>query len=198
MKSSKLILVFSLLWLSMGVSNASVTLSINKAGWGSDSADNVNGMAWGLVVSSDGAGFGGAALTDLATALEGFTIPVIASPSNPVQIGTSNFYFARAQADTASGPPPTFAGGLMNTVQLNLTGPVGTGDPAGLLWFPGTTAAGQAFGFFDLATSLPSDGATISPSSTAGRATNVIGIPEPSRAVLAGLGLMGLFFRRRR
>ena len=191
-------ITIALALVSIGSLKASVTLSINKAGWGSASADGVNGMTWGLVVDSSGATFGGAVLTDLATLLQDFVVPAIASPANPVQIGTSNYYFARAQANTASGPPPTFLSGLMNTVQLNLVGDVGTGDAAGLLWLPGTTAAGQSFGFFDLSTTLPSDAATISPSSVAGRATNVIGVPEPSRAVLAGLGLLGLFFRRRR
>lgn len=195
-KIALLALSFSLMWASS--LQASVTLSINKAGWGSDSADNVNGMTWGLIIASDGSGFGASAVTAISEALQDFVLPAIASPSNPVQIGTTVYYFARAQANTAIGPPPTFAEGLMNTVQLNLAGDVGAGDSAALAWFPGTTALGQAFGLFDLATVLPSDGSTISPASTAGRANLVIGVPEPSRAVLAGLGLFGMLFRRRR
>lgn len=178
--------------------HGSVTLSINTGGWGSDGADSVNNMPWGVIISSDGAGFGGTALDDLAAALEGFVIPAIASPSSPVQIGATNFYFARAQTDTQTGPPPTFTGGLMNSAQFLLGTEVTSNDPVGLLWFPTDTSAGSPFGFYDLATTLPSDGGTLQPASVASRATNVIGVPEPSRALLLGMALVGLVVRRRR
>jgi len=133
-----------------------------------------------------------------------FSIPSTASPSNPVQIGTTNYYFAKAQAATASGGPPTFAVGSMNTVAFNLNSPVTSGQNMGLLWFAeGTTTNGSHFGFQALggANTVPSNGATITSgiTSTPGLATYTIGaVPEPSRVMLLGLGLGAFIVRRRR
>lgn len=189
------------------LSEASVTIKVGTSGWGSASADSVNGMPWGFVVSSDGAGFGGAFLDTISAALEGFVLPTLgAAPAQPTQIGSTAYYFVRAQANTSSSGPPTFTNGFMNTVQFDLAGSVGTGDPLGLLWFSeGTTTAGSHFGFqvpqfsgSDM--TVPNDGANITSGvgTTPGRGTLVIGVPEPSRMMLLGLGLVGVFFRRRR
>lgn len=181
---------------------ASVTFQINSSGWGNATTSGVNGMAWGIIISSDNAGFGGSFLSDISSALVDFSLPALGNPSTPVQIGSTGYYFARATTDTSSSGPPSFTNGYMGTANVNLTAPVGTGDPIGLLWFPSGTSSGSAFGFQNLSMTMPSDGATETGiSTTPGLATNTIGVagvPEPGRVMLALLGLLGLTLRRRR
>lgn len=185
--------------------HASVTIKIGSSGWGNSTTSATNGMIWGLVVDSTGASFAGTATSDLSAALLNFVIPATSSPSNPVQIGSSNYYFIEAQSTTSSSGPPTFTNGFMNTVQFNLAGTVGSGDAAGLLWFAeGTTTNGSHFGFQNLSQVLPPDASNITSGwgGAPGLASNTIGsvgpIPEPSRLMLLGLGAVGLVFRRRR
>ena len=199
---NKLIVSTCLLLLGVfaPVTEASVTYGIKTSGFG-DSSTVSNGLIWGLVVDSSSSTFSGTATADLAAALVGFSVPAIAATSTPTQIGSSDYYFIRSQADSSSSGPPTFASGFFNTVKFDLSSPVGTTDAVGLLWLgDGTTANGDSFGFQDIGNTLPGDGADITSGFTASGAlaSNVIGVPEPSRAVLAGLGLLGLFFRRRR
>ncbi len=181
---------------------ASVTFQINSAGWGDATTSGVNGMAWGIIISSDNAGFGGSFLSDISSALVDFSLPDLGNPSTPVQIGSTGYYFARATTDTSSSGPPSFTNGYMGTANVNLTAPVGSGDPIGLLWFPSGTSNGSAFGFQNLSMVMPSDGSNeTNISTTPGLATNTIGVagvPEPGRVMLALLGLLGLTLRRRR
>lgn len=180
----------------------SVTLQIKSAGWGDATTSHVNGMAWGIIISSDNAGFGGSFVSDISSALVDFSLPALANPSTPVQIGSTGYYFARATTDTSNSGPLNFVDGFMDFANVNLTSPVGAGDAIGLLWFPTDTSNGSAFGFQDLSMVLPSDGSTVTDiSTTPGLATNTIGVagvPEPGRVMLALLGLLGLTLRRRR
>lgn len=193
---------FAALTLIASAANASVTLQINSSGWGDASSAGTNGMAWGIIISSDNAGFGGSFLSDISSALIDFTVPALANPADPVQIAGTNYYFARGTTDTSNSGPPTFTDGYMGFANINLNSPVGAGDAYGLLWFPTGTSEGSSFGFQDLSLALPSDGSTVTDiSTTPGLATNTIGvagIPEPSRMILAMLGFVGLMFRRRR
>jgi len=202
-KSNILHLVALTTLLTVGFANASVTLTIGTAGWGNGTTTGVNGMTWGIIVNPSGALNNTTTISTLQTALQGFTIPSTVSPSTPVQIGTSGLYFAEAQAQTANGAPPTFPAGYMNTDAFNLTN-VSAGNSFGILWFPtNTTTAGSKFGY-QIPTginTLPSDGSSISSgiNTTPGLATNTIGAaPEPSRAILAALGLGMIALRRRR
>lgn len=188
---------------SVGLANASVTLTIGTVGWGNSTTTGVNGMPWGILVNTSGA-FDGNTVSTLQSALEGFTIPSTANPSTPVQIGSTGFYFAKGQNLTANGPPPTFSPGLMDTANFNYTG-LSAGNPFGVLWFSeGTTTAGSHFGF-QIPTgtkTLPSDGATItfgSINTTPSLGSYTIGaVPEPSRVILTVLGLGLITLRRRR
>ncbi len=206
MKSTKiniLQLVALTALFTAGFANASVTLTIGTAGWGNSTTTGVNGMTWGIIVNPSGALNNTTTVSTLQTALQGFTIPSSASPSTPVQIGTSGLYFAEAQSQTANGPPAAFPPGYMNTDNFNLTG-VSAGNSFGVLWFPtNTTTVGSAFGY-QIPTrtpTLPSDGSSISSgiNTTPGLASYTIGAaPEPSRAILAALGLGFISLRRRR
>jgi hypothetical protein len=189
---------------SVGLANASVTLTIGTVGWGNSTTTGVNGMPWGILVNTSGA-FDGNTVGTLQSALEGFSIPSTANPSTPVQIGSTGFYFAKGQDLTANGPPNTsFAPGFMNTAHFNLTG-VSSGNPFGVLWFSdAATTAGSHFGF-QIPTgtnTLPSDGATTTVGSintTPGLGSYTIGAaPEPSRVILTALGLGLITLRRRR
>lgn len=198
----KIIALFAFCAASSVSLNASVTLTIGTAGWGNTTAP-ANGMTWGVIIDTSGGSFLGASAA-LQTALQGFTIPTSINPSNPVQIGSTSYYFAEAQAQTATGGPPTFSTGLMNTASFNLNSPVATGQSMGLLWFAeNTTTAGSHFGFQTLggANTVPSNGSTITSgiTSSPGLATFTIGAaPEPSRLMLTALGLGTFLVRRRR
>lgn len=197
----KLLLIGFLTLLGVAGSEGSIIIKIGTSGWGNSTTASTNGMFWGLVVNSTGATFSGAATTELSAALQGFVIPSVATPSNPVQIGTSDYYFVLAQTTTSASGPPTFTNGFMNTVNFNLSGPVGTGDAAGLLWFAeGTTTSGSHFGFQDLGQTVPADTANITTGwgGSPTLATTVVGVPEPTKAVLAAFGAFGLLARRRR
>ena len=117
--------------------------------------------------------------------------------------------------------------GFGDLVTVNYTGNISQNDQLALLWFPGVTSTGAVlgaaqseYGFFrsdsvsansggDTSFVLPADtGAALTlayfdsgvaaGSGVAPGDLRAQGVPEPSRAVLAGLGLLGLFFRRRR
>lgn len=207
MKTSKFrILLLAAIFAIMtgSLAKASVTLTVGTAGWGNNTTTNVNGMTWGVLINSSGSSFDGNTISTLQSALQGFSIPALPTgASTPVQIGTTGFYFAEAQSLTSSSGPPTFTNGYMGTDQFNLTG-VSSGNAFGLLWFSeGTTTSGSHFGF-QIPTginTLPSDGSTITSgiNTTPGLGSYTIGAaPEPSRVILAALGLGFIFLRRRR
>lgn len=102
------------------------------------------------------------------------------------------------------------------------------GTDLGFYWFPGITSAGstvnegQSYGFFrtdtvdtnsgaDMSYNMPGDGfsytlasldtslgGSFAPSSFQANSVAIGISPEPSRMMLLGLGLVGVFFRRRR
>lgn len=185
---------------------ASVTIQIDTAGWGDNLSTEVNGMAWGIIVDSDGnasgGDFTGTFLSDLATALDGFTLPGVAAVNSGVLV-FDEYYFIQSQSLTSnSGPSAGFTDGYMNTLGANLDSTVTSGDDYGLLWFSsgtGTLGSSDYFGFQDIGT-LPSDSSVINPSSTPAQATLQVGaVPEPSTAAaLAGLMALGYVMVRRR
>lgn len=181
---------------------AAVTIEVETVGYGDENTDNVNDMAWGLLIDSSSGTFPSLVTDILAEQLLGFTPPPTATTSTPTQIGTSSLYFVRAESDTFAGPPPTYTNGYMDIARFGYTGPVDSGDALGLLWLPTGNAelqAGDSFGFQDLGTTVPSDGSTVNVSSSASPdRANFTVVPEPSAALLALLGGLALFLRRRR
>lgn len=191
------------LLLALFVSNgySSVTVQINSSGWGDSDTTAVAGMAWGIVVASDGSSFGGTAEFGgvLESILNGFAMEDFATPSVPTQIGATSYYFLRAQSNTTTTGPLQ---GHMASVQFDLDSEITTGDAFGLLWFPsgdGVVSIGDSFGFQDLNETIPPDGFTTDPiGGSPGLATfNVV--PEPSTyAAIAGLMVLGFAVARRR
>ena len=156
---------------------ATVTINIKTAGWGNNTAAS-NGMAWGIVVDSDGnatnGDFSGAFLDALVEELPGFTLPGGADFSTPVLLFDEYYFVPARNTTTDSGP----AGekGFMNDLGLILDSPVGSGDDYGLIWFStgsGTLSASHYFGFQAMGT-LPADGATVTPESNPSLATRSI------------------------
>jgi hypothetical protein len=183
---------------------ASVTLTIGTGGWGNATTSNVTGMDWGIIVDTSGGNFSGASAS-LQTALLGFSIPSNATPATPIEIGNTSYYFALAQTQTqVGGPGDGFVNGLMNTDNFALTSPVASGEHMGVLWFgSNTTTAGSSFGFQALggANTVPADNSTITTGITSSpglAAYSITAAPEPSRTLLAFLGLGLCLMRRRR
>lgn len=201
--NKKLLLAFA---FAASAAHASVTIQIDTAGWGDETSSNVNGLAWGIVVDSNGSGTGGSFtggfIDSLAAALDGFALPGTAPVNSGVLI-FDEYYFVQAQdLTTNSGPAAGFTDGYMNLLGSNLDANVSAGDDYGLLWFSvgtGTLGSSDFFGFQDLGV-LPSDGSSINPGTTPGQTLNAIGVPEPSTyAALSGLlALSWVMLRRRR
>lgn len=179
---------------------ASVTIQVNTAGWGDNSSANVNNMAWGIVVASDGGDFTGSFTSDIASVLNGFALPGVA-PVNSGALIYDEFYFIQSQSLTSnSGPAAVFTDGYMNTLGAELDATITAGDNYGLLWFTvdtGTVGTSDFFGFQDIG-SLPSDSSSINPATIPGLATFSV-VPEPSTfAALAGVFALGAVVLRRR
>lgn len=196
-------LLFAVLFTASALSAlATVNISIKSSGWGDATTLGVNGMAWGLVINSAGATFSPTIIDTLKSELLGFAVPGTANPSTPVQIGTSDLYYAAAATLTMNSGPPSFTDGYMFQAVFYLTAPVSTGDAYGILWFPdssGTLAVNDSFGFTDLSATLPADGWTIDAPASTGTLANYSVIPEPAVAMLVGMaGLASVALRRRR
>lgn len=156
MKTMKCAIFACALFGAAGTGNATVTLLVGSSGWGDHEAV-VGGLAWGIVVDSDGnsvnGDFGESFLEELAVALDGFSLPETAVFSDPVPL-FDEYYFvpARDTTRTASlGDTPIE--GYMGDLGLRYSAPVGPGDDYGLIWFSkgsGTLSESDYFGFRSL------------------------------------------------
>lgn len=193
MKTIRFLSIF--LVTAFTAARASTTIAVGSGSWGE------NDMPWGLVINTTGTTFDVSVVSTLRQELVGFSLPAIiaAAPSDPVQIGTSDYAFIRATGDsrTTSGVDGTFF-----NLNFNYTNGATPNDAAGFLWFEkGTTAVttNQSFGFQNLNQGLPSDGSNIK-SGWEGTPTTTMAfttVPEPSVVGLAGLAALGMLGRRR-
>lgn len=141
-------------------------------------------------------------------------------------LATDDYYWVPTNASlltqtlSAAGSDPGGAGGILTAQGApvgtdSLPSGLNTNDKFAIIWFDGTPAAGSSYGLFtDASFLLPGSGAgpfpfsapfVQSPATNADPAkpanltfTSAAPIPEPSRMMLLGFGLVGLFFRRRR
>jgi len=192
---------------------ATVTLqfsqtSVGRAtGFANNAGTPTNGMRWGIVVDGSGNGFGAGNYDVFDNTTSGFL-----SASSTV---TDDFFVTTGlltSNQTATGTDPGGTGGITSLASIFAAYPagVGSGDAFRIIWFESTPAAGSFYGMFaDALFTLPPDGNTQSyasvfagaiadPAKPANLQFPGTIIPEPSRALLIGFGLVGLFLRRKR
>lgn len=186
---------------------ATVTLNIKTSGWGDDTSTSVNGLAWGILVDTDGSGtggnFSGSFLSDLSSNLNGYTIPAMSGTGNfsSGSVIFDEYYYVAGRAETSNSGPPTNTDGFMDDLGITYGTEITSSDDYGLVWFSlgasSTLGASDFFGFQDIG-NLPADGATVSPTTTPGQ--TLTAVPEPAAyTLLAGcLGLGWVVTRRHR
>jgi hypothetical protein len=199
--------------------SATVTIQFNESfvgGIPSNLANSAgvisNGMRWGIVVSTtDGTFAGGGTNYDpyaAGPATAGFLNQGGAASDDyyiPGTLTADGSILVEGDFSTAAGN-----GSIVDDLVVSLTNGVSLNDKFALIWFSDNTSSnGSKYGFFtDPTFVMPADG------STTGYGSPFVGndptrtasftfggptvVPEPSRLMLLGLGVFGLFFRRRR
>ncbi len=178
--------------------------------FGDASGTSVSGLTWGLVIDAGGTGF-----ADGGASYNAFNPGAGAALTSPNDIPDTDdvYIFGGTTSDTSALQEAGFtvsgANGTLGNISVNYGSGIDPSDAFAIVWFDGDGSNGSKYGFFNYGGVLPADG-LVAADMTAPfvgvepirAADNTIGgaapIPEPSRAVLAGLGLLGLFFRRRR
>ena len=207
----KLSLSLSIIFLPLMAFSAS-TLQFNSAslkatGFNNAASNAVGGLSYGIIIDTTGNGFYNNGIN-----YNGFTMPVasagtfLARGDNAVI--TDDFFFWNGQTTLASITGTDGGNNALSTSFANIpngSNGVSAGDSFAIIWFDTNSMNGSKYGFLtDPIFTVPNDTATISVasaavfSSSAGPSLNILGVPEPSRIILAGLGLVGFIFRRRR
>ncbi len=197
---------------------ATVTLQFNESyvsgipsNFANSSGIVTNGMRWGIIVSTSDSSFAGG-----GTSYDEYTYgPGTAGFLSYGGVATDDYYIPGFFTGDATSllegdiTTPGGQGSIIEDLIFSLTGGVSTGDRFALIWFSdNTSAAGSKYGFFtDTSFVLPSDGATgeygavfvgVDPIRSASNTFAASVIPEPSRALLLFVGVVGLMMRRRR
>jgi hypothetical protein len=186
-----------------------------------DPAIATNGLRWGLVIDTLGDGFDSSFANTTYDSFTNSTSGFISATTSGVSSISDDYFFTPASlpstADAAAG---TAGSGETGTQTASITSAVGapngtdglianvtTSDKFAIIWFAETPAEGTAYGLYHNPTAflLPASGTSVNLSSNfAGNDSvkaanlNFTAVPEPSRLMLLGFGLIGVFFRRRR
>lgn len=188
------------------------------SGFGDAAGTPTNGLRYGMVIDTLGDGFDnsfvGSTYDSFDNAVSGFLSRTIGG----ISAVTDDYYFTTglltANATAVAGGGET--GTQVSTITSLLGAPngtdglianVSTGDAFSIIWFATSpTAMGSNYGMFNIgAFTLPASGTSVSFASNftgndSPKAANLqfTNIPEPSRMMLLGFGVVGLGMRRRR
>lgn len=215
MKASKFLsLLVAICALSGGSANAATTIQFYEPYFGGI-ADNLansagvatNGMRWGIIVDTTGNGFSSTySAYASGTATAGFF--------NSNGTATDDYYIPGALTVNGSVFPASDNGttpgdgSILDDLAVNYLNGVSSNDKFALIWFNDNTSANNSqYGFFtDASFVLPADtGATagftgpFAGTDPIRSASNTFqAVPEPSRLIVLGFGVVGLIVRRRR
>jgi len=209
----------------VGSSLATTTLTFSSgavarmSGFGNAAGTPTDGLRYGMVIDTLGDGFdnsfAGSTYDFFNNSTSGFLSRTIAG----VSAVTDDYYFTTGLFTSSQN---AVVGGSETGTQVStitslagapngndgLISGVSTSDAFSIIWFATSpTAEGSNYGMFRIpAFVLPASGTSVSFASNftgndAAKAANLqftTAIPEPSRMMLLGLGVMGLGMRRRR
>ena len=210
--------------LSPNIASASSTLQFSNVGRltgfsAHNDVDGTDGLRWGVVIDTGTNGF--ANLEAGTVKFDAFAGGLLTSGLLKIGGIDSDYYFhAGGNAPVTStqgaiGLDPGGVGGVVSITTVpngndSVVDNFNTGDLFSIIWFDGTPTDGNYYGLFRTANfTLPATG-TVSFSSEFNTASpeaikqaniqfgGAGPVPEPSRMMLLGFGLVGLFFRRRR
>jgi MYXO-CTERM domain-containing protein len=211
MKNKLLSLTLAIAFISSVQAATTLQFSVSPTGatnFANASGTATNGMLWGVVIATS-ASFSSGSYDAFNPNVSGFL--------NSGGVATTDYYFATSTS-TQALTGPFFTGNeagngaitTANNVPTTGDGVSGVvaGDKFGLLWLPTSTAAtNDNYGFYtNAAFTLQSSGvinyssvfAGADPIRSASFTVGASAVPEPSRAILAVLGLGLITLRRRR
>lgn len=207
---------------SVSLANAASTLSFSGTGaraigFLNNAGVAVAGMKYGILIDTQNNGFS-AGSYDVFNFNNNPTSPF--TTSVPLLSGgaSGELYYTASSSNTtilsvgASGADAGGGGAIGSLLNVPTTGELGLSGnvPFGIIWFDESVPSTPTYGFYTHSSFLlpaagPSNAFTTPFVGTSGEgdapklASFTFGaVPEPSRMMLLGFGLVGLFFRRRR
>lgn len=211
---------------SINSATATTTLTFSSgavarmSGFGNAAGTPTDGLRFGMVIDTAGNGFANSVVGTTYDFFNNATNGFISASNGGISAVTDDYYFtAAALPITASATAVgTETGSQVSTITSIASAPNGTdgvipgvttGDLFGIIWFAATPGEGTNYGLFSIPQFvLPASGTSVTfasnftgndaPKAASLQFTTIAVAPEPSRMVLLGFGLVGLFFRRRR
>jgi hypothetical protein len=209
----------------VGSSLATTTLTFSSgavarmSGFGDAAGTPTNGLRYGMVIDTLGDGFDNSFVGSTYDSFDNTVSGFLSRTIGGVSAATDDYYFTTglltSSQNAVAGGGET--GTQVSTITSLVGAPNGTdglisgvtsADAFSIIWFATSpTAEGSNYGMFRIpAFVLPASGTSVSFASNftgndAAKAANLqftTAIPEPSRMMLLGLGVMGLGMRRRR
>ena len=210
---------------SVGSSLATTTLTFSSgavarmSGFGDAAGTPTTGLRYGMVIDTLGDGFDNSFVGSTYDSFDNTVSGFLSRTIGGISAVTDDYYFTTGLLTTSA--PAVAVGGETGAQVSTITSLVGapngtdglisgvtTNDAFSIIWFATSpTAEGSNYGMFRIpAFVLPASGTSVPFASNftgndAAKAANLqftTAIPEPSRMMLLGLGVMGLGMRRRR